>query len=449
MLSSIRRTLRELRSNASGNATLLVAAGMPALIGASGLAVDSAQYYMWQRELQFAVDQAALAGAWAKTNSTSTNDYSSRAIQEYNANMQVAGGFDTTPTVTLTAYNGSVINAVQVVSSATKVLPFTNVVTGRSVTVRAEARATFIPGIAGTSVDTITPALSACLVALHPSAAGAFTLGGSATGSIPCGGATLSSDPNSAIQENGNPPAQFGSLSAAGGIDSTLLNNVGGVSSRIKANQTGLTNPFAGISDPVGLGTPRTYACASGVANLQPGTYASINITCNTNFAPGIYVVNGGMDFSNNRVITGSDVMFVLKSNIGIANINSNSAITLSGITKATLMTTYGYSDAASSKLAGMLFWDPLGTSQIKWNGNSVSILNGTMYMPQRQLWFNGTSAVSGKCMMLVGSTLMFTGNLDMSSFCQPAGTTVPSVRPETTVTTTTPATAATVKLIY
>ncbi len=45
MLDSIRRRLRSLKDNTSGNAAILVAAGMPALIGASGLAVDTAQYY--------------------------------------------------------------------------------------------------------------------------------------------------------------------------------------------------------------------------------------------------------------------------------------------------------------------------------------------------------------------------------------------------------------------
>lgn len=69
MLASIRRKLGQLKANTSGNATLLVALGMPVLIGGSGLAVDTAEWYMWKRELQFAVDQAALAGAWARSDS--------------------------------------------------------------------------------------------------------------------------------------------------------------------------------------------------------------------------------------------------------------------------------------------------------------------------------------------------------------------------------------------
>lgn len=51
MLGTIRRFLSDLRHNKSGNAMLLVALGTPVLIGTSSLVVDSAQYYMWKRDL--------------------------------------------------------------------------------------------------------------------------------------------------------------------------------------------------------------------------------------------------------------------------------------------------------------------------------------------------------------------------------------------------------------
>ena len=67
MFGRIRKAVGNLKSSTSGNTTLLVALGMPALIGGAGMAVDTAQWYLWKRELQFAADQAALAGAWART----------------------------------------------------------------------------------------------------------------------------------------------------------------------------------------------------------------------------------------------------------------------------------------------------------------------------------------------------------------------------------------------
>lgn len=568
MLSTIRRILGDLRHNMSGNAMLLVALGTPVLIGTSGLAVDSAQYYMWKRDLQFAVDQAALAGAWARTTTATQTTYQSRALQEYNANVQNSADFDSGPTTTLVNYNGGTQNAVKVVASATKRLPFTNIVTGRSVTVSVTATASATQ--AGNSVTTTTTynTLTACMIALNPTANGAFTIGGSASGSVACGGAALSTDPSAAIRENGNPSASFGQLVAAGGIEYSLLNNVGGDPLKLKSNTLGMVDPLGTIAQPTGNGVSRTYSCPAvtsgspavynytatqtvrtkityaytkganagsatawtytsgtgylpntdnnpgistnvsntttayvaggptqsgptvgsatqiagsgnakiyrtpttttwtttsnvnatlttpavtandGTAYPQPGTYTNIPIACKTVFQPGIYVITGTIDFGNNKVITGTDVLFVMTTANHIANINSNTNLALSGITASTLISTYGYNSTNAAKLAGMLFYDTQSTDQIKFNGNSTTNFEGIIYMPKRQLWFNGTSAVSGKCMMLVADKLMLDGTTDLSSFCKPSNSNSLSVRPQYTTSTTTPGTTAIVRLV-
>ena len=70
LLKRLKNFGQSLHRNESGNALLLMALGMPVLIGSSGMAVDVAQWYIWKRELQYAVDQAALAGAWASAEPT-------------------------------------------------------------------------------------------------------------------------------------------------------------------------------------------------------------------------------------------------------------------------------------------------------------------------------------------------------------------------------------------
>ena len=567
MLSMIRRTLDRLKRNTSGNAVLLVALGMPILIGTSGLAVDSAQFYMWKRDLQFAVDSAALAGAWARTTTATQSTYQARALQEYNANVQTTSDFDTGPTTTLVNYGTGTSNGVKVVASATRRLPFSNIITGRSTTVRVEATASSVP--AGTTVTTTTTlnALTACMIALDPTAQGAFTIGGSASGSVGCGGAALSTHSSAAIRENGNPSASFGQLVAGGGIEVSLLNNVGGDPLKLKSNTVGLTDPLSALVQPTGNGIARTYSCptasagspavttytatqllrtkityvykkgnssasattltytsgtgylansdnnpgvSSSISNTStayvaggptqvgptagsavvatgngpntiwrfpttttwttisnvgsstnpgtpavdniarplPGTYSNISIACQTIFQPGIFVITGSIDFSNNQTASGTNVMFVMTSANNISNINSNTNLSFSGITASTLMSTYSYSAANAAKMAGMLFFDKLSTSEIKFNGNSTTNFNGIIYTPNRPLWFNGSSAVSGACMMLVAKTLMITGSTDLSSFCQPSNSNALTVRPLITTTTTTPGTAASVKLV-
>ena len=565
MLSSIRRVFTDLKGNSSGNAMLLVALGMPVLIGSSGLAVDSAQYYMWKRDLQFAVDSAALAGAWARTSPTTAATYQARALQEYNANVQTPGDFDSGPTTSLLTVNGH--DAVKVVASASKALPFSRIISARNVTVKVEALASAVAAGASVTTTTTLNTLTACMIALDPDAEGAFTIGGSASGTVGCGGAALSNHPQAAIQENGNPSATFGSLVAGGGIEISLLNNVGGDRTRLKDHTVGMTNPFGTIPQPIGSGVTQTYSCPTatagapavttytasqllrtvvtyaytkgstaksattttytsgpgymansdnnpgvttsvsntstaytaggpvksnpaagtavaisgsggstiwrtpttttyttisnvgsstkagtpandGIARPQPGTYTDIKIACTTNFQPGIFVINGTIDFGSNAVVTGTNMMIVMTTANRISNVNSNSNLSLSGITKALLMSNYGYPAADAAKLDGMLFFDTQSTDVLKFNGNSTTAFNGIMYTPKRQLWFNGSSAVSGKCMKLVASKITLDGTTNLSSFCDNNNGATLTVRPQIITTTTTAGTPASVKLI-
>jgi Flp pilus assembly protein TadG len=526
MFSKICRILSSLRGNTSGNAAMMVAIGLPALVGASGLAVDTSQWYMWKRELQFAVDQAALAGAWARTDATTSANYVTRATQEYNASLQATKGFANTPTITLVNHGAGTANAVQVVATGGKRLPFSGVLVSWAARIRVSARATVQNGAT----------YSGCIVALHPTAEGAFTLGGNASGSATCGVVALSNDADAAMVKNGNSSAQLGQLVAAGGIDADFS-----VNGTLHPNTTGLSDPFGDVATPDPSPSPsRTYSCpeasdatsettatvapttvvsylyvtgnnsnqalnnanngtnsyaytpvtagsstpgttlnnvvvptgtvngtvpgtpaytyvrqvrnspkvhevkktvinktysnvavvtnegSDGIARPLPGTYSTINITCQTEFQPGIFVVDD-IDFGQNQIVTGTDVLFVIK-NAGGMHINSQSNITLSGITKDTLMGTYGYTDAVASRMASMVIFDKDTTDQLKINGNSDVHFYGILYMPSREVWLNGTAVASGECMMVVASQITFTGTVDLDNFCLPAGADTPNV---------------------
>src|SRR3569623_1340245 len=95
--SQFRRFINRLIGEKSGNASMLAALGIPMLIGGGGLAVDVTQWYMWKRELQYAVDQAAIAGAWARLKTTTKDTYDTRAKQEFSANLLVLKGMTTDP----------------------------------------------------------------------------------------------------------------------------------------------------------------------------------------------------------------------------------------------------------------------------------------------------------------------------------------------------------------
>ena len=248
MLKKVKRLIKSLRRNASGNVLMIFALGMPVFIGGAGLAVDTAQWYMWKREMQYAVDQAALAGAWSRVGGSTGNVYQTRAQQELTANLQIVD-FEGAPSIALANYAGGTNNSVLVTLNATKTLPFSSMLMGRGATIGVRAQAQFEKG----------RTFTACLIAVDPTTSGAITIGGSAYVVANCGAAALSTSPEAVIR-NGNPTFDVSYIVAGGGIDNGFD---GDPNLQIFENQTGLVDPFAQLVPPNNP-TPRTYTCLPG-----------------------------------------------------------------------------------------------------------------------------------------------------------------------------------------
>ena len=247
MLKKVKRLIKSLRRNSSGNVLMVFALGMPVFVGGAGLAVDTAQWYMWKREMQYAVDQAALAGAWSRVGGSTGNVYRTRAQQELAANLQVVD-FEGTPSIALANYAGGTNNSVLVTLNASKALPFSSMLMGHGATIGVRAQASFERG----------RTFTACLIAVDPSTSGAITIGGSAYVVANCGAAALSTNPEAVIR-NGNPTFDVGYIVAGGGIDNDFD---GDPDLQIYENQTGLVDPFAALVPPNNP-TPQTYECRS------------------------------------------------------------------------------------------------------------------------------------------------------------------------------------------
>lgn len=518
MLASIRRKLGLLKANTSGNATLLVALGVPALIGGSGLAVDTAQWYMWKRELQFAVDQAALAGAWARSDSDTASTYADRAQTEYAANVAAVTSIDTTPNVSLADYNGGDNNSVVVSASAARRLPFSSFLTGRTTTVTAFAQATFSDG----------ESFTACLIATDDDDSGAVTIGGNASLTAACGIAALSTS-DSSITINGNPTLDPGWVVSAGGIDSWIEDHT---DAEIHEYMDGLSDPFASLTTPTPSPNPaQTYACVPGSttttgdrrtrtdtiytywkgsntnnavlqptyagtgflanvtgtwgawsynislpanstngttsvdgtptwtqvagsgsnkiyrkqvfkvyseyantvttttqegATLNQGTYTGgFDVRCTTVLNPGIYVINGGrVKVTGQYQVTGAGVLFILKNGAYI-DIAGGSNINLTGASSGQLQQIGGLSAAQADQFDGMLVFEDRASqgtnNRNSINGNSMTILNGKIYLPKSDVTFNGTAGVTSACLLIAAKNITLGGTTNMSTFC-PSG---------------------------
>lgn len=401
--------ISKLKACTSGNALIIVGTGLPVLIGGAGFAVDTAQWYMWKRELQHAVDQSAYSGAWALADPDSEETYVLRAQQEYQGNIAVISEFASDPTIALADFAAGTDNSVVVTASATRRLPFSSLLTGNAATVSARAQATFEGGAS----------FNACLISLREEGTGT-EIGGNATIRAQCGLAALSCDDN-AIEIDGSADVDTGSIATCGTVNSTDPEHEDIISENVR----GLQDAYADLEPPTN-DTPRTYRCSgrgqNQQASLLPGTYRGLRVTCNTTFARGIYVVDGGeLDLTHNASVTGSGVMFVLKNGatLKLGGMGNSNAINLSPLTAADFVgTPYA---ARANEYAGMLVFehrDNNASSDHIFNGNSNSLIEGLIYLPDGNLRVNGTANVASQCLQISAYTIKILGGAFLETLC-------------------------------
>lgn len=419
MYSNLQRILTDLRSHVSGNATFIVALGMPALIGAAGLAVDTAQWYLWKNEVQHSVDQAALSGAFALTSTASKDNYQTRALQEFNTNQQVTTSFTTAPSISLADYAGGDDNSVLVSATASKFLPFSGFLTGAAASIVVSAQASYTAGAN----------YHACLVATDEEGT-SIDIGGNATVKAQCGLAALSCDVD-AVTIDGSATVLTDSIATCGTASVPESNE-----SVVVENVTGLTDIYKNLTPPDNQ-TPRSYNCESvgtganktKIASLQPGTYSGgITAKCTTVFAPGIYVVDGGLlDLSANYNVTGNNVMFVLKNGakIKFGGEGNDNRISLSPMQASDFVGTE-YQDRADD-YSGMLVFEARDNASSSTghvlNGNSNSLIEGTIYLPANGITILGTADVSSECLQISAKTIEIGGGAFLETLCPVADT--------------------------
>jgi Flp pilus assembly protein TadG len=406
------RILKRIVAHKAGQATLIVGLAMPALIGAAGFTVDLAQVYIWKRELQHSVDQAAIAGAWTLVYDKTSNKYTTRALQEYNANQVYTASFDTAPTVQLGSYGGGTNNSVIVSSTVTQLLPFSGYLINNSLTVSATAQATFAQG----------GAYQACLMTLKKNAGSTFTIGGSAVVNASCGLGALSCDPDSIVISGGTVTTDSIVTCGTATVPTSLQ-------SKVTEYATGISNPFETLPAPTPPSeSAKSLNCPSsgkGTQNITPGRYTGgFNVTCKVVMAKGVYVIDGGvMDLTSNKGdITGTGVMFVLRNGakLDLGGSGNGGFVNLSPMEAADFVGTEN--EAHKNLYAGMIVYeDKTGQTEAvahKFNGNADVSVRGTFYLPNGDLTVNGNGNTSPLCFQLWASTLKITGNASITTTC-------------------------------
>lgn len=248
-MGRLTKILSELKRCTSGNAMLLVAIGAPVLIGGAGLGVDVAQFYLFKRELQYAADQGAMAGAWARGNGDTGTAYQTRAEQELSSNLSTTADYTLTHDATLADYGTGTANSVVVTASITTELPFSKFMLGQGTTISVRSQAIW---------ETLSD-YDPCLFALHPTANAALWFNGGPNVDAACGVGAMSEAGN-AIRTNGSSGPQNINFAVTGGQIVDEMNAF--ANSEMVENMTNLTDPFEGLTPPDNP-TSRSLSCNS------------------------------------------------------------------------------------------------------------------------------------------------------------------------------------------
>ncbi len=236
-MSVLKNFCRKLRRSTSGNAALLMGLGMPVLVGGTGYAVDTAQWYLYKRELQYAADQGALAGAWARGNGDTGTGYQTRAGQEFDDNISVTADYTPVDAASLADWDGGTLNSVVVTASISVDLPFSQIVLERPTTISVRSQAIF---------ETV-PSYNPCILAVKPSGDKAVWFNGGPNVNAACGlGAVSNSD--DAVTITGNSGTyNVGFVVTAGTV---LDRHDGFADATVVENAEGVFDPFEDLIPP-------------------------------------------------------------------------------------------------------------------------------------------------------------------------------------------------------
>jgi hypothetical protein len=462
--------LSRLRRDDRGVTAVLLALTLSALIGLTGLGVETGLWYAIKRQDQSAADAAALSGAFEVAAGKS--DICALAQSSAVANNS-SQSWSCTPACTnpspgqMCANNPPVLggpgvlgnnNAVEVILAEQQSGLLASVASLSSVivTTRAVAR------VAATGV--------ACDLALATTGSSTIKFNGNPTVDLTsCGMADNSNDPKS-VDFTGTTNFQAAWFQTVGNYQSSGKPNI----PIIKTNSFPVTDPYSCNPPQIGCSGQIKYTLAGALdqtipvgAPLQPGVYSSssgnkapLNFTGGTyNLCPGVYYLDG--EASNGASFAAaSGAMVQLETNAALCpSSGSIDGVTIISTCKSPPSCKKGggfvITSGATVKLSaptvkipsgctlgtapcipsGVLFFqDPIhadtgNSSASDITANSNSFLTGAIYAPVQEIKFSGNA--NSTCTVVIGLTLQFSGTTDMTASqagCSAAGVGAPQL---------------------
>lgn len=398
MIMIVRALMRRFGQSKAGNMAVTFALTAPIVVGAIGLGVDTGYWYFTTRGLQTAADTAAFSATVEKRRGGTDSQVQAVALAE-----AVEQGFNPelgSIQVNLPPRTGNFRDdrAVEVLLTLTVPRLFTGMFLREDLTLEARG------------VGHYDQAGKACALALDPEASQALSFtGNSVTMLNECNLMSNSLADNSV------------SVTGASQITVPCIVSAGGVVEGGEINMTQCDqpmtqsppadDPYALIAKPPVSGPCRNFPTGSGAANVVPGRYCGGgHLRGAITFAPGMYVIDGGMLRVNaTAVLSGTGVTFFFTNNATI-DVNGSAIMRLSA--------------PVSGPYAGMLFWgdNQNSFSAITFNGNASSSLTGVIYFPSASTSFAGSFSGTNGCLRIAARRISVSGSMTMNSECTVAG---------------------------
>ncbi|WP_128892986.1 Tad domain-containing protein [Erythrobacter sp. HKB08] len=393
--------LRKLWQDRRGNVLMISAIGAASMVGAAGIGVDTVQWYLWNRQLQQAVDSGAMAGAYGlhygtDVTNTATGEIDRNFVDAFNVIRIVHPPQEG-------AYTGDT-GAVEIVATTSQSLPFSSLFMDTPPTIRVRSVAATVAGG------------EHCVIALAENGTGIY-VHGNADVNLGCG-AAANSRVTSAVDLTGTSWLNADPISAVGGIsysdrnipdDATLLPY--GLPVEDPLASRGLDVP----TSPAGCTYNNFTVQPNRTETIFPGRYCNgIALKGNVTMSPGVYIIDRGFfDISSQADVVGEGVTIILtgnsSSNIAELKINGGAKLDLRAPTKLEDPDWYNI----------LFFQDPMGSSvENVINGGSDLKFKGVVYLPNGNVRFNGNAGQNAECLLLVAHRVNFSGTSALDNDC-------------------------------
>jgi len=425
------KTFSAFLQDRSGGAAIVMGVAIPVVIGGLAFGSEVAYWEFERRELQNQTDTAAFAAGTQVRAGKTAADAKTAAVYVA-AESGFTGGASkvtvefppTTAPVTATGVNPNGNNSYVYVKLDESIPRRFTKFFSTANTLNIQARA----------IAQIQSGRPACVLALHPSASGAISTGGSTTVTLNGCDIAANSISSTAITSNGN----------GSSVTADCISAVGNVSVNSTyqltcpapiANGPVTADPYKDVPMPTAADCNLSFTAAQFTQNgnpSTPGTGQSDKILC---YSGASWTFNRTVNMASNNTYvlfnthatnvatfrtSGSDTVNGTNVNVILigkwqVKFNGNTRLSL------TARTTGAYKGLA-------LIGDRNNDVDIDISGNNTGKIVGAIYSPNKasNVLYTGSSTAysSGQCTQVIGGTVTFWGNSNFSTNCSASGTT-------------------------